>query len=170
MSDDNERNVEEDKKKTKELIPELKKFFTSKDGNTNDLIQTLEDTPEMLQFEEYSNRQLVITIHSSVGRAFQLFNKNNICNNTSSIKNMLQRYYIINKPQGINSVVFNYSRNVNELCRYENTNLSGGSKSRRKPARKTHRGRIRKSKPKTHRRRHARHSRTHKHKKYTRKH
>jgi hypothetical protein len=49
---------------------------------------------------------------------------------------------------------------------------AGGSKSRRKPARKTRRGRIRKSKSKTHRRRRAHHSRLHarKHKKYTRKH
>jgi hypothetical protein len=41
----------------------------------------------------------------------------------------------------------------------------GGSKSRRKPARKTRRGRTRKSKSKTHRRR--RHSRVRKHKKNT---
>jgi hypothetical protein len=41
----------------------------------------------------------------------------------------------------------------------------GGSKSRRKPARKTRRGRTRKSKAKTHR--HRRHSRIRKHKKYT---
>ena len=48
--------------------------------------------------------------------------------------------------------------------------ISGGSKSRRKPAHKTRRGRKSKSKskPKTHRRRH--HSRTRNHKKYTRKH
>jgi len=47
--------------------------------------------------------------------------------------------------------------------------ISGGSKSRRKPAHKTRRGRKSKSKSKskTHRRRH--HSRTRKHKKYTRK-
>ena len=55
-----------------------------------------------------------------------------------------------------------------KLCRNKR-NYVGGSKSRRKPARKTRRGRTRKSKskskPKTHRRR--RHSRVRKNKKYT---
>lgn len=159
MRNDNERNVEEDKQKTRELIPELKKIFTSKDGNTNDLIQTLEDTPEMLQFEVFSGGQLVITIHSSVGRAFQFFNKKKICDNRHSIKQMLEQYYRNHKPQGINSVVFNNSQNVDDLCVNEDTAFSGGSKSRRKPMRKNTR------KSKTHRRR--RHSRLRKHKKYT---
>ena len=64
-----------------------------------------------------------------------------------------------------------------KTCKNQNTKnigsdlVTGGSKSRRKPARKTRRGHTRKSKskskskPKTHRRK--RHSRVRKHKKYT---
>jgi uncharacterized protein YkvS len=158
MSDDSERDVEADKKKTRELIQEIE---NSGYTNLDDVNKILKNTPEMLQFDEFGD----IIIHSSVGRAFQLISKKTTCSDVSKVKEGLTGYYKkINK-----NVSLSTSKNMSNLCADEDTNMSGGSKLRRKPMRKTRRGRTRKtmskSKSNTHRRR--RHSRVRKHKKYT---
>jgi hypothetical protein len=106
----------------------------------------LNKNPEMLTYQKVDGQDEVI-IHSTVGKAFQGFNKPKICQDTLKVEKLLEEFYSRDP-----NVLVIPSENVTKLC----SPASGGSKSRR---RKTHNKRAYRSKSKTHRRRRARMSR-----------
>ena len=106
----------------------------------------LNQNPNMLKYQSVDGQDQVV-IRSTVGKWFQGFNKEKICQETIEVKKLLEEFYSTENP----NVKIIPSDNVNALCP-----PSGGSKSRR---RKTHNKRAYRSKSKTHRRRRARMSR-----------
>lgn len=157
-----ERNIKQDKENTKNLIKKIKQ--QQQEQQQNEAISILEETPEMLEFIEYTNpifiqssNQKGIVIHSNVGYFLQNFNKEQICKKTNAVKTMLEEYY---NPQRLiesvtSPVAISVSGNVSNMC-HGSEIREGGSKSRRrhnrhrKHVRKTRRGRGLKSKSKRH--------------------
>ena len=153
--------------------------FTNVDipGIINNAIGVLRTNPKMLEYKFRSDKTLeVILVHSNVDLLQQFSTSNDdICTNACNVYAAIQLFIDnlskydkskttvpIRKPYVI------LTDKLSSKCKFGSIEQSyGGSKSRRrhrrKPARKTRRGRTRKSKAKTHRRR--RHSRIRKHKK-----
>ena len=145
----------------------------------NSAALTLQGNPRMLEYKFDENEELeTILVHSHVDLLKQLSTDDKeICEKACEVYVAVQLFIDSTYKDAQTKPKVTLTGKLSNKCDFDNTEptnlVSGGSKSRRrhrrKPARKTRRGRIRKpkakAKSKTHR--HRRRSRVRKHKKYT---
>lgn len=151
--------------------------FTTNDVNAivRNAVNVLNKNPKMLEYKFNENGELTtILVHSNVNLLKQVLTSDrdiceSACNVYAAIQLFIENHNSYNKSKTTVPVIkpdVILTEKLKSKCNFGVVTATGGSKSRRrhrrKPARKTRRGRIRKSKAKakTHRRR--RHSRVRK--------